>query len=366
MSTASQVINFHRITWIIAILLLLPACVQAESNVLSGIVEELLRQEGDFNPITVRAGIRIHQITNVDQKQENFGIVASVILYWKDSQLDENLLDDGQQYKTFGPDIFTSLADEHNIRIPRFLIYNQQGRRHTQYAGWSVIKGGENLYVERFSVTLQAPDFNFRKYPFDRQKFFIHLDLLLPDSFFIFEPMDEYSGLGDELGEEEWVIVDTSSKSSISTDNTGLNSSRYSFGFTAERHINYYMIRIFLPILVITLVSWITFFLNDFRKRIDMASANLLIFIAFNFSISGNLPKLGYLTFMDSFMFIAFILTSFIILLNVIFRRIEVSGHVHIAHRIDSFLIWIYPAAIIAGLYWLSSTFLDKSWFFLP
>lgn len=57
--------------------------------------------------------------------------------------------------------------------------------------------------MERFSVTLQAPDFNFRQYPFDKQKFFIHLDLLMPKSFYIFEPADEYSGMGDELGEEE-------------------------------------------------------------------------------------------------------------------------------------------------------------------
>jgi hypothetical protein len=135
LSTASKIIHFPRITWIIAFLLLLPSCALAESDFLSGIVEELLRQEGSANPITVRAGIRIHQITDVDQKQENFGVVASVILYWKDSRLSENLLDDDLHYKTFSPDVFTRLADEHNIRIPRFLIYNQQGRRHTQYAG---------------------------------------------------------------------------------------------------------------------------------------------------------------------------------------------------------------------------------------
>lgn len=170
--------------------------------------------------------------------------------------------------------------------------------------------------------------------------------------------------MGEKLGEEEWVIINTSSEASVTTESTGLENSRYSFGFTAKRHVNFYMTRIFLPILVIMLVSWITFFLNDFRKRIDMASANLLLFIAFNFSISGNLLKLGYLTFMDSFMFIAFILTSFIILLNVVFRRMELSGYVQIAHSIDGYLIWLYPGAIIIWLYWLSSTYLDKSWFF--
>ncbi len=43
------------------------------------------------------------------------------------------------------------------------------------------------LYLERFTVTLQAPDFDFRQFPFDKQSFFIRVDSIFPLWFFAFE-----------------------------------------------------------------------------------------------------------------------------------------------------------------------------------
>ena len=69
------------------LLLLLPSSLLAEPSFLSDIVKEVLRAEGNKDPVTVQVGVRIHQITTVDQKQENFGIVGTIFLYWKNPQL---------------------------------------------------------------------------------------------------------------------------------------------------------------------------------------------------------------------------------------------------------------------------------------
>ena len=116
---------------------------------------------------------------------------------------------------------------------------------------------GEAIYVERFTATLQAPDFDFRQFPFDKQKFFIRLKSVFPEEFYVYSDLEGFSGLGEQLGEEEWIITDYGT--SVDTHD---GSSRFSFGFEAERHLTFYIFRIFVPVLAIIIVSWFTFFLK--------------------------------------------------------------------------------------------------------
>ena len=161
-----------------------------------------------------------------------------------------------------------------------------------------------------------------------------------------FNPLEGFSRLGAQLGEEEWVFERSWTDTTEVEGLTGRPTSRFSFGFEARRHLNYYLLRIFLPLGIIIVVSWLTFFLQDFSKRVDIAGGNLLIFIAFNFTISRDLPRLGYMTFMDAIVLTTFVFSGLVVIINVAFRRMEVMGKVSLARQIDNYTIWIYPVTL--------------------
>jgi len=324
------VLNAHRaLTWVVGA----PLFILASTSI-------ALAQ-----PLDVSVSVQVDQITGVQQKSENFGVVANLLIEWTDVRLEfdaEKLDRDFQLYTT---ESFVQFVDKAGIMVPSFVIYNQQGKRFSQAPYIRVFANGRATYVERFTATLQAPDFDFVQYPFDSQKFSIHIDSTWPSSDFRFTA-GELSGLGKKLGEEAWRLKDSSTTISEVMGIDGELTSRFTLSFVGHRHIDYYVLRIFIPLTVILLVSWATFYLRDFGKRIDVGGANLLVLVAFNFTISDNLPQLGYLTFLDAILVVTFVLTGLVIIVNVAFRRMEYTGRDELARRIDNYTIWAYPLGL--------------------
>lgn len=295
----------------------------------------LLRQ-----PITVHIGLQMDQITVVNQKEENFSIVASLVMEWKDPefayspdtcQCTELILKD---------DDINDYVAGRGLLWPEFTLFNQQDRRWTQNQLAVIAYDGSVYYFERFTVTIQAPNFDFQQYPYDKQIFDIAVDLLIPEEFYIYAPLEGFSAVGKKLGVEAWIV--TGFDESISSQNYG---SRYSFDFTAKRNTGYFLFRLWIPLGLIISVSWITFFLKDYVKRIEITAGNLLLFIAFNFTIGDDLPKLGYITFADSIMMVTFLISALVVMFNVVLRRLAITERGALAERIDRYTIGIYPLA---------------------
>ena len=301
-------------------------------------------------PIQVRAGIHMDQISEVNQRGENYGAVGDLVLEWNDPAYAFNPDSCQCSYKTFTPPEFEKFVVQNGLRWPRFVFFNQQGKRWSQGEVFWVFASGRVQYYERFSATFQAPDFDFQKFPLDQQKFFIHMECVDPEEDYVFTFFPEYTGLGKQLGEEEWYITEHHVAVSSTAVPDGSTYSRYSFQFLAQRHLIYYIFRIFIPLCLIITVSWVAFFLKDYAKRVDISGANLLVFIAFDFTIGSDLPRLGYLTFLDTILMVAFAVTALTVIFNVALKRLEDKGRNELAQKIDFYLLWGYPAFYVAGL----------------
>ncbi|HCB50260.1 MAG TPA: hypothetical protein DEP47_12250, partial [Chloroflexi bacterium] len=151
-------------------------------------------------PIEVKIGMKMEQISNVDQKAENFGAVVDFRMEWTDPALAFNPDDCQCLFQSFRIAEFDKyMADKGLTQWPAATLFNQQGRRDSQNQVVVVQSTGETSYVERFTATLQAPDFDFRQFPFDKQKFFIRLKSVFPEEFYVYSDLEGYSGLGEQL-----------------------------------------------------------------------------------------------------------------------------------------------------------------------
>lgn len=294
-------------------------------------------------PTDVRVGIRIERISEVDSQGEDFTVLGSMRMDWIDPALAFSPDSCNCDIKIYTEKEFDRFLADTQSRWPDFVFFNQQGNRWVQSRAAAIWPDGRARYGESFTITYQA-DFDFRKFPFDTQRFPIYLDMLLPANTYTVSDLPDFSGINPDHGEDEFIITDFATAAETVTGRvTDLPVSRFSFTFDAPRHQNYYILQVFVPILLITLISWFTFFLGDYSRRIEASAANTLLFIAFSFSLSDNYPRLGYITFLDAVMAVSFAFNTLVLLYNVYMKRLENEGRIERVAHIDRFFDWAYP-----------------------
>ena len=294
-------------------------------------------------PTDVQVGIRIERISDVDSQGEDFTVLGSMRMDWIDPALAFSPDSCNCEVKLYTEKEFDRFLADTQSRWPDFVFFNQQGNRWVQSRAAAIWPDGRARYGESFTLTYQA-DFDFRKFPFDVQTFPIYLDLLFPADTYTLSDLPGFSGINPDHGEDEFIISDlTTAIDTVPGRVTDLPVSRFTLAFDAPRHLDYYILQVFVPILLIILISWFTFFLGDYGRRIEASAANTLLFIAFSFSLSDNYPRLGYMTFLDAVMAVSFAFNALVLLYNVYMKRLENEGRIERVAHIDRFFDWAYP-----------------------
>jgi Neurotransmitter-gated ion-channel ligand binding domain len=298
--------------------------------------------------IPVYVGLKLQQIINIDQPNEIMKDVGTLKLEWTDPALAFNPDECNCTQKVYTENSYNKFLEDVKGKWPDFTFFNQQGNRWTQNRVIAIESNGHVIYLERFSTDFQV-DFDWTAFPFDTQDFYIKLDMLYSEDVYVFVPTEGFSEIDPNHGEDEFILTTFDTQISTETSSRQVPTSRFTFHFSAPRHLSYYIFRFFVPILLIIVVSYITFFLKDYARRIEIATGNLLLFIAFSFSLGDNYPRMGYLTFMDAIMAITFIINTLVVVLNVYFKYLEQKDQREKADRLEAPFTFFYPLAYLVS-----------------
>jgi len=191
---------------------------------------------------------------------------------------------------------------------------------------------------------------DFRGFPFDEHFLTVELeDKERGASELIFEPDEEESGVDPELDVVGWDVKGFKlyeEKHAYSDE----NYSRFIFGVTVYRSKISVAFKNLLPIIVITLISLLTFSISvkNFGQRVGICVTTLMSAVAYHLAALSALPPLGYLTLFDRIMLVVYTLFLYNLAVSVQAMRLVEAGKVEVAEKFEARMQNLLPVAVIA------------------
>ncbi len=295
-----------------------------------------VRPNAEGPPTEVSVGLRMVDLTEINDVMQTLTGDFVVILAWKDVRLSH----------LEGCEI--SLDD---IWSPG-LVFVNSGRLFTgRPREVGIGPGGQVRYLQRYYGTL-ASYHNLRDFPFDKQNIVISL---LPvewsekDVKLILD--EKVTSRRDRLNISDWMIEDVTGV--IERQYTEVYDSylsRYDFHIIAHRITSYYIWKVILPLCLIVAMSWCVFWINpaQFGPQIGLSATSMLTLIAFIFATTNMVPKLGYFTILDVFIVGSTILVFLALLQSLTTSYLVSIEHVKLATLGDRICRFVFPLVFTA------------------
>ena len=254
-------------------------------------------------PSVVKIGAWINAIEKVDTPEQTFTV--DFYLWFK--------------YTDVRPDI------EFLRGTPTMSLISEEERPTENYLEYRV----RGVYTEPL---------DFREFPLDEHFLSVALEDKNNDaSQLVFEPDVEESGVDPKLEVAGWDLKDFRLYE-VKHDYPGENYSQFVFGLTIYRSKVSAVFKNFFPIVVITLISLLTFAISikNFGQRVAICVTTLMSAVAYHLAALSGLPALGYLTLFDRIMLVIYTLFLYNLLVSVQGMRLVEMGKVTIAEKFET------------------------------
>jgi hypothetical protein len=320
-----------------------------------------LRQSptGGKAPVDVAVGMYITNFVGIDETRETFEVGGFVTGQWHDPRLALPAASTSNSHEQETPRTFR-LED---LWAPAIEGANTITHRTNNYT-LEVDRNGIVTYRERFEA-VYSNDFELRKFPFDTQVLRFEFQPFLSTTSqirFASQPLAG-TGISPEQHTElaAWHIENLKYTADKVTGDPFLPATHEAFfQITATRRSGFYLWKIFLPLIMITLIPVVVFWIDvkEFDWILKIPMTMLLSMIAFQFTVLRDLPRIGYVTFLDAVFLASFIFCFLGIFEITLVFLLQKYGRRPLAVSLHTAGKWAYPLAYFGVLSVLAIHFL--------
>lgn len=229
-------------------------------------------------------------------------------------------------------------------------------------------KNGSIRFVQKTVISGKfQQSFSFENFPFDTQRIKINFQTNGKIIFDTRENGQNYTTFTDilfskhaskkwsdtqQISINEWKIINSGYSFDIMLDRIDANVTNIpvlNLFLDIERNQNYYIFKIMFPIFFLLLITWSVFWIssNELESRITVSTVCLLTLIAYNFIIDQSLPKLSYLTFIDSFILVSYLFAGIPTIQSVVSKLLYVNKSENTSLKFDFYCRFIIPLTYI-------------------
>jgi len=282
-------------------------------------------------PFTVSVELKVEDISKIDGKNLDFESFFTLWMDWTDPRVVEVLkklqvyedTDNPKWLCDFAPEVFW--GKKRTLFDPTIEFFNRKSKPdlRTQAIDWvDIFSNGIIETRLRDTAKFKASTFDFRKFPFDSQTLAFELWSEFPSSIVSLEPyeaaMSEHKKNLFNFQEDEGIVIPGWNLNEVNyypykfEEPDDYSYQGFILELEVERISNYYILKIFLPIIVILMISWSVFWIHprEIEAKVNITMVALLTLIAYNLIMDEEIPKLSYVTFMDAFISITYFFTA--------------------------------------------------------
>jgi hypothetical protein len=308
------------------------------------------------SPVSVSLGIYVTNLVAIDEARETFEVAGYIMAKWRDPRLaiPPGVASGNGQKRTFkAEELWTPPIEGSNAVSHKTNAYLLEADSN-----------GIVTYLERFDATLSS-GLDLKKFPFDTQTLeFDYQPFATAPSEIEFAPQ-VLPGTGISAASHTELAAWRMKELRYVTDKTATigfypSTGEAIFQIVVQRRSGFYIWKIFLPLFMLTLIPVVVFWIDvrDIDWMLKVPMTMLLSMVAFEFTIARDLPRIGYLTFMDAVFLVSYVFFFINVLEITAVFVMQRGDHRAPAVRLHAAGRWAYPLSYCAAIALLAIVFL--------